>query len=558
MRFENGLAEKWLGWEKLIDDQLDGTARGAISWTNVYGNLNVAIGTNTKLYAITGGDLLNDITPIRDTGTLGSDPFETTDGSTEVIVTDTAHGCLIGDTVEFSGATATGGITIDGTYLVSSVPSANSFTIDHTSAATSDSNGGGSSVVYSYRLNIGNVGTISGLGWSSGAWGQGTWSTPRSDGLSIELRVWSLSEYGNDLLASPSLNTLYLWEEATDTEAEAVSNAPSSIRSMFITGERFIIALGTSTPMTMQWPDRDDLTDWTPSAANTANSRALQHGSKLMCGASLADALNLIWTDRGLYSMQYTGSDLIYDTRLAGTECGIIGPLAFVVVSGTAFWMSGRQFYMYSGGVGEIPNDNDVSDFVFDDMDPEQTEKIWAEYDPYGRQVRWHYCSLGSTEPDKYVDVSLDGAYSWTTGTLSRTTGCSYRPSDASTLLVSDDGYVYEHNTGRNDDGAAMEAYITYGEYVLTRGKNNVDITGIIPDFERQSEDITVEVFTKERPNSQSYLDTQTVTLSEGEEIEDLRVEGRHFSMKITSNAINGDFRLGIMSLELGGSGERR
>lgn len=557
VRFYKGKAEKWLGWEKFIDDQLNGIARNAQSWTNQYGNINVAIGTNTKLYVITGGDSLSDITPIRATGTLGSNPFETTDGETEVTVTSTAHAAIIGDTVEFSGASAVGGITIDGAYVVTSVPSANTYTIEHTSAATSSATGGGASVTYTYRINVGNVGTIAGLGWGAGSWGEGTWSTARTDGLTIELRIWSLSEYGNELLASPSNGGIYLWEEATDTEAEIVTNAPTSVRSMFVTGERFIIALGTSTPMTMAWPDRDDITDWTPSAANTSNVRTLQKGSKLVAGTSLVDATNLVWSDRALYVMQYTGSDFIYDTRLAGTDCGLIGPLAYTTAAGRAMWMSGRDFYMYAGGVSKIPNAEDVSDFVFDNMDPEQTEKVWCLYDPYSNQIRWHYCSIGSEEPDSYVDVDLDN-YWWTTGTLDRTCGCVFRPTDASTLLIGSDSYVYEHNTGRNADGAAMEAYITYGEYALTQGSQNVDVMGVIPDLQRQTGNLTVEIFTKERPNSASILDTQTVTISAGEVIEDVRVEGRHFSMKITSNVIGGDFRLGVFALELGASGERR
>lgn len=557
IRFEKGFPEKWLGWEKLIDDQLTGVARGATSWTNIYGNTNVAIGTNSNLFAITGNDTLTDITPIRISGTLGTDPFSVTDTETEVTVTHTAHAAIVGDTVTYGGATAVGGITIDGPYIITSVPTANTYTIEHTSAATSTATGGGASVTYAYNINIGNVGTIAGLGWSAGSWGEGTWSTPRSDGLAIELRVWSLSEYGNDLMASPSNGGLYLWQEATDTEAEIVSGAPTAIRSMFITGERFIIALGTSTPMTMQWPDRDDITDWTPSTSNTSNIRTLQQGSKMISGTSLIDAINLIWTDKALYAMQYTGSDLIYDTRLAGTECGLIAPLGFVTVQGAAYWISGHEFYMYAGGVQKIPNQSDVSDWAFSDMDPEQIEKIWAEYDPIGRQVRWHYCSAGSEEPDKYVDVDLDD-YAWTVGTEDRTTGCGYRPDRASSLRVSSDSYVYEHNVGLDADGAAMASYITYGEYALTRGEKNVDVMGIIPDCQRQTGNLTFEVFTKERPNSASVLDTQTVTIEPGTEIEDIRVEGRHFSMKITSNVIGGDFRLGIVSLELGASGDRR
>jgi len=65
IRFENGFAEKWAGWELFNDTQLEGKARGAAFWTNQYGNPNAAFGTTVRLYALTGTDMITDITPIR-------------------------------------------------------------------------------------------------------------------------------------------------------------------------------------------------------------------------------------------------------------------------------------------------------------------------------------------------------------------------------------------------------------------------------------------------------------------------------------------------------------
>jgi hypothetical protein len=71
----------------------------------------------------------NDVTPYRDTGTLGSNPITVTDGSSIVTITDTAHGLSVGDIVYFSGATAVGGITLSGAYTVASIIDANTYTI---------------------------------------------------------------------------------------------------------------------------------------------------------------------------------------------------------------------------------------------------------------------------------------------------------------------------------------------------------------------------------------------------------------------------------------------
>ena len=561
VRFVNGKPEKWGGWSKRVETTLNGKARGAVSWVNQYGNVNAAFGTHLKLYALTGSDMIADITPIRATSTINNNPFATTDTETTVTVTDTAHGADDGDFVTFSGAAAVGGITISGAYQLTYVD-ANSYTIEHSSPATSTTTGGGASVSAAYQINIGTEDGVVGLGWGAGTWGTGTWGTPRTDGIEIQLRTWSLAEYGNDLLASPSLGGLYLWQEATDSEAEVVSGAPTSIRAMFVTPERFVMALGTSSPMTVQWPDQDDITDWTPSAANTANTRTLQSGSELRNGAALADGISLVWSDSSLYVFQYTGSEFVYDSRLAGTNCGLLCPKGFAVASGVAFWVSNRSFKMYAGGVQDIPNAGDIVDYVFDNMNQAHVDKMWAFYDETNNQVRWHFVStLGhdpSSEPDRYVDVNIGGDWAWTTGTLDRTTGTTFRSGELLSLQVSSGGSIYLHDDTPDDDGAALESYITYGLYALEGGERNVDVMGIIPDSARQTGDLDFEIYTKERPNSSANFDEQTVTLGEGDEIGDARVSGRHFGMTVRSNEIGGDYRLGIVNLEIQGGGTRR
>lgn len=83
-------------------------------------------------------------------GTLGSNPFTTTNLSTTVTVAHTAHGMASNDFAFYSGATAAGGVTIDGLYPVT-VVNANSYTIVHSAAATSGATGGGTPA-YKYMM----------------------------------------------------------------------------------------------------------------------------------------------------------------------------------------------------------------------------------------------------------------------------------------------------------------------------------------------------------------------------------------------------------------------
>lgn len=86
------------------------------------------------------------------TGSLGTDPFSVASGDETVTVTHTSHGLEVGDVVKFEGATAGGGITVDGAYVVATVTDANTYTIEHSDSATSDdSTTGGSAVTYTYE-----------------------------------------------------------------------------------------------------------------------------------------------------------------------------------------------------------------------------------------------------------------------------------------------------------------------------------------------------------------------------------------------------------------------
>ena len=78
--------------------------------------------------------------------TLSANPLSTTIGSPIVSVTDTAHGLSVGDVVTFSGAAVVGGVTVSGSYPISSVTT-NAFTIIATAATSTVAAGGGGSVV---------------------------------------------------------------------------------------------------------------------------------------------------------------------------------------------------------------------------------------------------------------------------------------------------------------------------------------------------------------------------------------------------------------------------
>ena len=111
IRFRKARPEKMGGWERLSSNTIDGTGRSLHVWAALDGSKFMGVGTDTKFYIEEGGGY-NDITPIRSTVTLGSNPLKTgASGSSVITVTAPSHGAVTGDFVTFSGGTTTDGIT---------------------------------------------------------------------------------------------------------------------------------------------------------------------------------------------------------------------------------------------------------------------------------------------------------------------------------------------------------------------------------------------------------------------------------------------------------------
>jgi PKD repeat protein len=134
IRFRSGYPQKLGGWQPISSNTYLGTARALINWVTLRGYNLLGVGTNLKYYVESGG-VYNDITPIRDTNVL-TNPFTTELNSTTVTVTDPGYGGVTGDFVTFSGATAVGGLTLNGEFQITNIDF-NTYSIQASSPATS-------------------------------------------------------------------------------------------------------------------------------------------------------------------------------------------------------------------------------------------------------------------------------------------------------------------------------------------------------------------------------------------------------------------------------------
>lgn len=222
VRFRGGFAQKIGGWQNITASggTFLGVARYIWNYVTLLSQNFLAIGTTQKLYIEFGG-IFHDITPIRTTATLGTDPIATTDGSKLVTITATSHGVTVGTYITISGATAVGGITLSGEYEIIGVSDANTYSVIASTAASSTATGGGSSVSVAYQINAGPAVSTTAIGWGGGPWGFGAWGS--SIPVGVSMRLWSILNYGDDAIFAEREGNLYYWTDDVSTWSRATT-----------------------------------------------------------------------------------------------------------------------------------------------------------------------------------------------------------------------------------------------------------------------------------------------------------------------------------------------
>jgi len=505
VRFRSGTPEKIGGWVRISDETYLGVCRSLWNWVTLGGANLVGVGTNLKFYIENGGSY-NDITPIRASGTINNNPFALT-ASTTVTVTDTAHGCVTGDFVTFSGAVDIGGGGTNVTAAVLNqefqvtVVDANTYTIvisvTPNATAIAGSPGGGASVVAAYQLNVGPEYAVPLTGWGAGAWGAGPWGTGGSSTSS--LRLWSQSNFGEDLLFAPRGGGLYYWDQTLglSTRGKLVSSilgadadVPSVVLYTFVSdASRFAFAFGcddysssTLNPMLIRWSDQEDILTWTPAPTNQAGSLQLSHGSEIVTAIQARQEI-VVFTDSSVYSLQYVGAPVVWSSQLLGDNVSILGQNAVCLASGTVYWMGVDKFYKYDGRVQTLRCD--LRQHIFSDINLTQSSQVFAGTNEGFNEAWWFYCSAGSNTVDKYVVYNyLEDI--WYYGTMERSawldSGLRNYPLAATYInnLVNHEDGVDDNSTSTT---APIEALIASSEFDIDDGHNFGFIWRVLPDL---------------------------------------------------------------------------
>jgi len=441
IRFRMGMPESIGGWVDMLSSTFLGICRSIFTWALLNGTLVAALGTHLKFY-ITQGNTPNDITPIRvTTNPLGANPFATTSGSKLVTVTDATNAPLQYDFVDFSGATGFAGIpsaSFNTSLQVASVLTGTTYQVLVDTAANATTSGGGAAVRADYEIHVGPASQTSGVGWGAGGWGNSGWGQSVGAGVVTNMRLWSVDNFGQDLVFADRGGVIYYWSAAGGFTTRAVflssmggaSDVPTVVNSVFVADDHHVIACGvnpigsgTIDPMFIRWSDTENAPMWTPLVTNAAGGQRLDEGSFIVKGIK-SKGTNLIFTDSALYTMTFIGAPLVYSFAIVDKNISIASPNSIVSLNNNTYWMGNGKFFVYDGRISTLPCT--VKDYLFEDtangIDFNQSQQIYAGSNQRHNELIWLYKSLSSTTGycDRYVIFNYTDNL-WYFGTLDRT-----------------------------------------------------------------------------------------------------------------------------------------
>jgi hypothetical protein len=346
---------------------------------------------------------------------------------------------------------------------------------------------------------------------------------------------------------------------------------------------RFVLAFGVNDygssvqdPLLIRWSNQESYTQWTPSDTNQAGSYRLSQGSAIISAIQTRQEV-LVWTDSALYSMQYLGPPYVWGFQALGSNLSIAGPNVMTTINNVTYWMGTDKFYTYSGRVETLPCS--LRQYVFDDINMQQSYQFFAGTNEGYNEIWWFYCSANSTSIDKYV-IYNHLERTWYYGTMGRTTWCD-SPLRTEPMAAGYNGQLIYQETGV-DDGSTVpgtltpiDAYVQSSDFDIGDGHNFGFVWRLIPDvtFDGSSTaepQLNFTVRPRANPGSgygtsdnpavisaNNYAGQRTYNVQRFTQQVYVRIRGRQMAFRVESNTLGVQWQLGSPRIDVRADGRR-
>jgi hypothetical protein len=164
---------------------------------------------------------------------------------------------------------------------------------------------------------------------------------------------------------------------------------------------------------------------------------------------------------------------------------------------------------------------------------------------------------ISPVEVNRYVALNYEEG-TWITGKLARTAWSDRSPLLEKPYAASADGYLYQHETGTDDNGAAMEAFIeSYDMEIPGAGEELMHVDQLIPDFLELEGSVTVNLTGRKYPQDPNRISKGPYTVAPGTRKLSTRIRARQVAIRVSSSNTGDKWRMGVWRGRAGAHGKR-
>jgi hypothetical protein len=321
--------------------------------------------------------------------------------------------------------------------------------------------------------------------------------------------------------------------------------------------------------------------EWKPEITNSAGFIRVKGGSFIVTGFNTRQE-TLIFTNTALNSLQFLGTSEVFSVQQISDNINIAGSNVVAEANNVVLWMGHDKFYFYDGRVNTLPCS--IRQYIFTDINIEQSSLFFAGTNREFSEVIWFYCSAASASIDRYVIYNYQEQL-WYYGTLNRTAW--FDSQVVTSPLAASGGYIYEHEVG-NDDGQPtgqaplpISAYIQSSDMTIEDGENFILTKRVIPDVNFTNSlttnpvtgvtlvpEVEMTVGVRNFPGAANNTDNvagntlsreviTTASINEYTNQVFVRARGRQMNFKIASNMVGVRWQIGAVRIDYRPDGRR-
>lgn len=316
------------------------------------------------------------------------------------------------------------------------------------------------------------------------------------------------------------------------------------------------------------WSVAGDPSDLSGAGSGVARvtGQKIVKGMPLRAGSGSAPA-GLLWSYDSLIRVSFTGGATVFQFDTISVETSILAKNSVIEYDGIYYWCGVDRFLSFNGVVREIPNVMN-SNWFFDNLNPQQREKVFAMKVPRFGEIWWCFPFGDATECTHAVIYNVrENTWYDTILPADMRTAASFSQLYAAPIMTGAEqqssGYdIWRHEIGVDSiDETVIQPIRSYFETsdislaVLNNQNRKLKVSYIEPDFV-QVKDMTVTVTGRANARaktvySEAFSFPEDATEIPSKQVIPIKEQRRELRVRFESNTLGGDYQMGQILLHV-------